>query len=140
MANLCCHVSSAQLATRAEGYRKPCKVTLWSRHKADCEVHAGCHFGRAAPCTPHLLPSGTSPHGEVSWDLSPTFSIIPSPTPPLCPIFLPYNQLIPSQTSAAAAAAAAKSLQSCSTLCNPIDGSLRGSPIPGILQGRTLDL
>ena len=34
----------------------------------------------------------------------------------------------------AAAAAAAKSLQSCPTLCNPIDGSLPGSPIPGILQ------
>ena len=35
-------------------------------------------------------------------------------------------------------AAAAKSLQSCLTLCNPIDGSLPGSPIPGILQARTL--
>ena len=38
-----------------------------------------------------------------------------------------------------AAAAAAKSLQSCPTLCDPIDGSLSGSPIPGILQARTLD-
>ena len=37
-----------------------------------------------------------------------------------------------------AAAAAAKSLQSCPTLCDPIDGSLSGSPIPGILQARTL--
>ena len=37
------------------------------------------------------------------------------------------------------AAAAAKSLQSCPTLCDPIDGSLPGSPIPGILQARTLD-
>ena len=35
---------------------------------------------------------------------------------------------------AAAAAAAAKSLQSCPTLCDPIDGSPSGSPIPGILQ------
>ena len=35
------------------------------------------------------------------------------------------------------AAAAAKSLQSCLTLCNPIDGSPPGSPIPGILQART---
>ena len=40
---------------------------------------------------------------------------------------------------AAAAAAAAKSLQSCPTLCDPIDGSLPGSPIPGILQARTLE-
>ena len=39
----------------------------------------------------------------------------------------------------AAAAAAAKSLQSCPTLCNPIDGSPPGSPIPGILPPRTLE-
>ena len=36
-------------------------------------------------------------------------------------------------------AAAAKSLQSCLTLCDPIDGSPPGSPIPGILQTRTLE-
>ena len=36
-------------------------------------------------------------------------------------------------------AAAAKSLQSCSTLCDPIDGSPPGSPVPGILQARTLE-
>ena len=36
-----------------------------------------------------------------------------------------------------AAAAAAKSRQSCPTMCDPIDGSLPGSPIPGILQART---
>ena len=38
-----------------------------------------------------------------------------------------------------AAATAAKSLQSCPTLCDPIDGSLSGSSVPGILQARTLD-
>ena len=38
-----------------------------------------------------------------------------------------------------AAAAAAKSLQSCPTLCNPIDGSPPGSSVPGILQLRTLE-
>ena len=38
-----------------------------------------------------------------------------------------------------AAAAAAKSLQSCTTLGDPIDGSPPGSPIPGILQARTLE-
>ena len=37
------------------------------------------------------------------------------------------------------AAAAAKSLQSCSTLCDPIDGSPPGSLVPGILQARTLE-
>ena len=39
----------------------------------------------------------------------------------------------------AAAAAAAKSLQSCPTLCDPIDGSPPGFPVPGILQARTLE-
>ena len=39
----------------------------------------------------------------------------------------------------AAAAAAAKSLQSCPTLWDPIDGSPPGSPVPGILQARTLE-
>ena len=38
-----------------------------------------------------------------------------------------------------AAAAAAKSLQSCPILCDPIDGSPPGSPIPGIPQARTLE-
>ena len=37
------------------------------------------------------------------------------------------------------ATATAKSLQSCPTLCGPIDGSLPGSPVPGILQARTLE-
>ena len=41
--------------------------------------------------------------------------------------------------TAAAAAAAAKSLQSCPTLCDPIDGSPLGSPVPGIFQARTLE-
>ena len=37
------------------------------------------------------------------------------------------------------AAAAAKSLQSCLSLCDPIDGSPPGSPVPGILQARILE-
>ena len=52
--------------------------------------------------------------------------------------------LVPKQTelmppAVGAAAAAAKSLQSCLTLCDPIDGSPPGSTIPGILQARTLE-
>ena len=38
-----------------------------------------------------------------------------------------------------AAAAAAEALQSCPTLCDPIDGSPPGFPVPGILQARTLE-
>ena len=41
--------------------------------------------------------------------------------------------------TSAAAAAAAKSFQSCPTLCDPIDGSPSGSRVPGILQARTLE-
>ena len=43
------------------------------------------------------------------------------------------------QALSAAAAAAAKSLQSCPTLCNSIHGSPTGSPVPGILQARALE-
>ena len=56
-----------------------------------------------------------------------------------CPSYLPLRTLpvfLPRHH--AAAAAVAKSLQSCPTLCNPIDGSPPGSPVPGILQARTL--
>ena len=42
-------------------------------------------------------------------------------------------------TSSEVAAAAAKSLQSCLILCDPIHGSLLGSPVPRILQARTLE-
>ena len=45
----------------------------------------------------------------------------------------------PAAVAAAAAAAAAKSLQSCPTLCDPIDGSPPSFSIPGILQARVLE-
>ena len=53
------------------------------------------------------------------------WSGVPLPSPPL--------------DSSSAAATAAKSLQLCPTLCHPIDGSLPGSPVPGILQARILE-
>ena len=55
--------------------------------------------------------------------------------PPLHTFHRPAWSAFPS----AAAAAAAKSLQSCPTLCHPIDGSPPGSPVPGIFQARTLE-
>ena len=56
-------------------------------------------------------------------------------------ILILYSQHLELYTlnAVAAAAAAAKSHQSCLTLCDPIDGSLPGSSVPGILQGRTLE-
>ena len=46
---------------------------------------------------------------------------------------------IDNTAATAATVAAAKSLQSCPTLCDPRDGSPPGSPVPGILQARTLE-
>ena len=57
--------------------------------------------------------------------------------PPKHLSILRQNFCCSSEPVAAAAAAAAKSLQSCRTLCDPIDGNPPGSPIPGILQART---
>ena len=47
--------------------------------------------------------------------------------------------MFPSSLQVTSAAAAAKSLQSCPTLCDPRDSSPLGSPVPGILQARTLE-
>ena len=52
---------------------------------------------------------------------------------------LPRSGIKPMSPALAAAAAAAKSLQSCLTLCDPIDSSPPGSPVPGILQARILE-
>ena len=52
---------------------------------------------------------------------------------------MPSLATSPSTELTLAAAAAAKLLQSCPTLCDPIDGSPPGSPVPGILQARTLE-
>ena len=57
----------------------------------------------------------------------------------LSPNYQRYDLIHPNKISwHSAAAAAAKSLQSCPTLCDPIDSSPPGSPVPGILQARTL--
>ena len=54
-------------------------------------------------------------------------------------LVMPSNHHIYCFNYKCAAAAAAKSLQSCLTLCDPIDDSLPGSAVPGILQARTLE-
>ena len=50
-----------------------------------------------------------------------------------------YKDKVYKGKNAATAVTAAESLQSCPTLCDPIDGSPSGSPVPGILQARTLE-
>ena len=75
----------------------------------------------------HLLPASRA-------GLCPGSPRLPAPHPPL-------PRLGPGAPAAwwLHAAAAAKSLQSCPTLCHPIDSSPPGSPVPGILQARTLE-
>ena len=55
------------------------------------------------------------------------------------PTFFNLSLNLAIRSSWSAAAAVAKSLQLCPTLCNPVDGSPPGSPVPGILQARTLE-
>ena len=62
------------------------------------------------------------------------YNIWPSPN-----IFNKLIHVLKNTLIKTAAAAAAKSLQSCPTLCDPIDGSPPGSLVPGILQARTLE-
>ena len=50
-----------------------------------------------------------------------------------------FTTVPPREATGQRAATAAKSLQSCLTLCDPVDSSPPGSPIPGILQARTLE-
>ena len=57
---------------------------------------------------------------------------------PAFPLFSTWRIILQNPLRVAAAAAA-KSLQSCPTLCNPINGSPPGSPVPGILQARTME-
>ena len=84
---------------------------------------------------PFPSPEGLSDPGiELAFPGSPALQMDSFPLPPENPSNL--NILLFSQ---AAAAAAAKSLQSCPTLCDPIHGSPPGSPVPGILQARTLE-
>ena len=55
------------------------------------------------------------------------------------PLFFTYAICVNLYMQILLAATAAKSLQSCPTLCDPIDGNPPGSPVPGILQARTLE-
>ena len=79
------------------------------------------------------------PRAQDSLPSLPTLPTRLPPTPADVFIFLGSKISVEGDCAAAAAAAAAKSLQSCLTLCDPMDGSLRGSPVPGILQARTLE-
>ena len=101
---------------------------------------------------PHLHPFSSQgallrvpplPRGSLEPQCSPeseppkpsTRSGASDPGPSCCPSLCPFLPSLGHQ----AVAAAAKSLQLCPTLCDPIDGSPPGSPVPGILQARALE-
>ena len=79
----------------------------------------------------HQLPEFTQTHVHRVGDAIQPSHSLSSPSPP-APNPSQHQGLL-------SLAAAAKSLQLCPTLCDPIDGSPPGSPIPGILQARTLE-
>ena len=95
-------------------------------------------------CDPmNCSPPGSSVHGilqarTLKWVAMPSSRDFPNPglNLHLLPQHLHCRLIL---YHWATAAAAAKSLQSCPTLCDPIDGSPPRSPIPGILQARTLE-
>ena len=80
--------------------------------------------------TPRTAAHQASLSSTIFWSLLKLMSIEP---------VMPSNHLILCRPLLLLPSAAAKLLQSCPTLCDPIDGSQLGSPVPGILQARALE-
>ena len=91
----------------------------------------------------HLYTTTGKTIALTRWTVSKVISLLFSILSRLVIVFLPrskcFNFMAAVPICSEFAAAAAKLLQSCLTLCDPIDGSPPGSPIPGILQARTLE-
>ena len=118
-------------------------------------LHSGAEITGYSKVSPqrHLIPKQSCCFASVLWVLRKHPSEWPPPGHSWAPgsgslrgLRTSYTSAYTSYTTACTtacttpyAAAAAKSLQSCPTLCDPIDGSPPGSPIPGILQARTLE-
>ena len=104
-------------------YNLPLRISCWKY----------CHrFFLSLYLLPHPEVSPSSPR-------SLTFPPIPQNWYKKTTLGKAYKQHFPFSVNILAASATAKLRQSCPTLCDPIDGSLPGSPIPGILQARTLE-
>ena len=125
----------------------PCHLVEQHRRSA-CPAFAKARQSRPTSCdSVDLSPPGSSVHvfsRQEYWSGLPF--LLPGDLPD--PRVKPESPTSPalaggffttSATWEAAAAAAAKSLQLCLTLCDPIDGSPPGSPVAGILQTRTLE-
>ena len=116
--------------------RPPCASPTPRVHPNSCAWSQWCHPAISSSvipfssCSQSLPASGSFPMSQLfTWGgqsigVSASASVLPTNTQDWSPLGW-Y--------------AAAKSLQSCPTLCDPIDGSPPGSPVPGILQARTLE-
>ena len=102
-----------------------------------------CWSGLSFPSPMHESEKGKGSHSVVPDSGDPMDCRLPGPS--IHGIFqarvlewgaIAFSKRVPAAT---AAVAAAKSLQSCPTPCDPRDGSPPGSPVPGILQARTLE-
>ena len=104
--------------------------------KSESEVAQSCPtLCNTLDCSP----SGSSVHGVLQARIL-EWVVMPSSRGSSIPWLVGSLPLAPpGKPRSNAAAAAAKSLQSCQTLCDPIDGSPPGSPVPEILQARTLE-
>ena len=95
-----------------------------------------------APHRARVARAETPPHGAAGRADTARLADMNACWAPLnskCPPSLLFQGLLPSEVLPFGHAAAAKSLQSCPTPCDPIDGSPPGSPVPGVLQARTLE-
>ena len=81
---------------------------------------------------------GSQRAGQQQYNLI-CFLLVPRDIKVLVTLFAPSLWTYYSNNEKETMLCYAKSLQSCPTLCNPIDGSPPGSPVPGILQARTLE-
>ena len=107
--------------------RKSCTCRSW--HGLDFPRPQGSAWASGVSCRPVQVWGNRRGGGKGAWELSAIKHQQWS-----CVLYHSITQVC----AAAAAAAAAKSLQSCPTLCDPIDGSALGSPVPGVLQEKTL--
>ena len=103
--------------------RKLLKITVKTRERGPIRLKTQLPYDRAVTHLAVYLEK-TTHQKDTS---SPVFNLAPFS------FFFFFLQTL------STAAAAAKLLQSCPTLCDPIDGSPPGSPVPGILQARTLE-
>ena len=100
----------------------------------------GLEWFRAAWHEMHRgLPGATQPSSQSILELFTASKGTPTPVRGSSPLPIPQPQAASSLLPVSMDSPAAKLLQSCPTLCNPIDGSPPGSPVPGILQARTLE-